>query len=106
VFPRYFATQAVCGGLALVTALAWRGRWRVRLIAVGLLCVAAGWPLSRYVTELRVAGLDVANAERAAEARALFGPWHLASLGLSTATVGLAGAALVLAAGQEPRKQE
>lgn len=99
VFPRYFATQAVCAGLALVTALAWRARVRAKVIAAGLLCVAAGWPLSRYVTDLRVARVDLTNPERAAEAKRAFGPWHLASLGLSVVTIGLAGAALVLAAG-------
>jgi len=40
--PRYFATHAICGGLALITAVAWRSRLRVKVIAAGLLCVAAG----------------------------------------------------------------
>ena len=35
---------------------------------------------------------------RAAKAKAAFGPWHLASLALSTVTVVLAGVALLLGA--------
>jgi hypothetical protein len=105
VFPRYFAAQAVCGGLALVTLAGWRVRLRAKVIGAGLLCVAAGWPLSRFVTELRVQRVDLTNPERAARARERFGPWHLASLGLSVVTIGLAGAAVVLAAGPTDRRE-
>jgi acyl-phosphate glycerol 3-phosphate acyltransferase len=47
VFPRYFALGAVCGVLALVTALSWwktgkLGRWRVYVIAAALLTVVIG----------------------------------------------------------------
>ena len=110
VFPRYFAMQAVCGGLALVTASAWRGvpggvhRLRVKLLLAGLLTVAAGWPLSRYVTELRVQRVDLTNPSRAEDARSLFVPWHLASLGLSFFTIILSGGALALA-GRLPDEQ-
>ena len=99
VFPLYFATQAICGGLALVTALAWRSALRTLLIAAGLLYVAAGWPVSRHVAELRAARVDVANPARAEAAKRAFRTWHFVSLGLSTLTVGVAGAALVMAAG-------
>ncbi|HVL15592.1 MAG TPA: glycerol-3-phosphate 1-O-acyltransferase PlsY [Gemmata sp.] len=102
VFPRYFGMQAVCGLVALVTALAWWKcgkvhRVRVILIALGVLTVAAGWPVSNAVSELRLLRFD-ADAGVAAAAKAAFAPWHFASLGLSFVTVGLAGAALALAA--------
>lgn len=106
VFPRYFAMQAICGGLALVTALAWPSMLRVILVAFGLAYVAAGWPVSRHVTELRVARVDVGNPVRAEAARRAFGTWHLVSLGLSTLTVGVAGAAMVLAAGLPDRPRD
>lgn len=100
VFPRYFALQAVCGVVAGVTAAGtWRygGVYRLRLVLIGLgvLTVAAGWPLSEYVGLLR-AERYAADAAVAEAARAAFGPWHLASLALSGVTVALAGAALVL----------
>jgi hypothetical protein len=102
VFPRYFGMQAVCGLLALVTALAWWKygkvhRWRVYLIGVAVLTVAVGWPISNYVSELRPLRFD-ADAAVAAAAKAAFGAWHLASLALSFVTVCLAGIALALGA--------
>jgi acyl-phosphate glycerol 3-phosphate acyltransferase len=102
VFPRYFAMQAVCGLVALVTALSWwntgkSGRWRVYVISAGVLTVAVGWPLSNYVSELRLQRFDP-DAAVATAAKAAFGPVHLVSLALSVVTVGLAAAALVLAA--------
>jgi glycerol-3-phosphate acyltransferase PlsY len=102
VFPRYFAMQAVCGLLALVTALAWWKcgrvhRVRVILIALGVLTVAVGWPISNHVSELRLLRFD-ADAGVASAATAAFGPWHFVSLGLSLVTVSLAGVALALAA--------
>jgi acyl-phosphate glycerol 3-phosphate acyltransferase len=100
VFPRYFGLQAVCGLLALVTALAWWKygkvhRVRVVLIGVAVLTVAVGWPVSNYVSELRPQRFD-ADPAVAGDARAAFGVWHAVSLILSCVTVGLAGAALAL----------
>jgi acyl phosphate:glycerol-3-phosphate acyltransferase len=103
VFPRYFAMQAVCGVIALVTALSWWNlpgkvhRWRVYLVAAALLTVLVGWPLSNYVSELRLLRFSP-DTSVASAAKADFGPWHLASLLLSTVTVCLAGVALALAA--------
>jgi hypothetical protein len=103
VFPLYFGMQAVCGLLALVTALTWWKvpgkvhRWRVYLIALALVTLAVGWPLSNYVSELRLERYS-ADSAVAAAASAAFGPWHLASLALSFVTVSLAGVALALAA--------
>ena len=102
VFPRYFAMQAVCGMIALVTALSWwrQGgvhRWRVYVIAAAVLTVAVGWPISEEVSRLRL--LRFSTDEFAAGwARAWFGKWHVVSLLLSFVTVCLAGVALVLAA--------
>lgn len=100
VFPRYFGMQAVCAGLALVTALAWwkcgkLHRRRVYLIGAALLTIAVAIPLSNYVSELRVERFSTDAAVRDA-AKAAFGPVHLASLLLSLVTVCLAGAALAM----------
>lgn len=111
VFPKYFAWQAACGAVALLTAATWWRlggvhRWRVAVLGLAVVTVAAGWPLSDAVTQLRVQRYDPDAAVRAAAAAA-FGPWHLWSLGLSTLTVLLAAAALALAAklpAEEPRR--
>lgn len=112
VFPKYFAMQAVCGGVSLVTAVTWWsvGRWhrvRVGVIAFALLTVAVGWPISEEVSRLRLERFNPDQAVAAA-AKAGFGPWHLASLGLSFVTVAAAGFALALAAKlpAEPRASE
>jgi acyl phosphate:glycerol-3-phosphate acyltransferase len=102
VFPRYFGMQAVCGILALVTALSWwkaEGkvhRWRVYVIAAAVLIVAIGWPISNYVSELRLLRFAPDTAVAAA-AKTDFVSWHLVSLFLSFVTVCLAGVALALA---------
>src|SRR5262249_20897425 len=104
VFSRYFAMQAVCAVISLVTALSWwkaeGGRkvhhWRVYLLAVAALTVAVGWPISNYVSDLRLQRF-VADASVANTAKAAFASWHLVSLLLSTVTVCLAGVALSLA---------
>ncbi len=105
VFAPYFAMQAVCAAIAFITAFSWwkaEGgrsihRWRVRVLGIALLSLCVAWPISQKVSELRLQRFD-GNAEVAAKAKAAFGPWHLASLGLSFVTVSLAGVALVLAA--------
>ncbi len=102
VFPRYFAMQGLCGFLALITALSWWNaegkvhRWRVYLIAVAVLTVAIGWPVSNYVSELRLLRYTPDSAI-STKAKADFGTWHLVSLFLSFVTVCLAGVALALA---------
>jgi len=101
VFPKYFAMQAVCGLLALATAIGWRDapglihRWRVRVLFVAVLTVVVAWPISNYVSELRVLRFALETATRDA-AVAAFGPWHLVSLLLSFVTVTLAGIALAM----------
>lgn len=102
VFPLYFAMQAVCGCLALITALSWwrtEGkvhRWRVFVIAVAVLTVVIGWPISNHVSELRLQRFAL-DAATATNAKAAFASWHLVSLFLSFVTVCLAGVALALA---------
>jgi hypothetical protein len=102
VFPRFFAMQAVCGAIALVTAFSWwrMGRVhhvRVITIAVALTLVVVAWPISDEVSLLRVQRYnpDPAISD---PAKAAFGPWHNASLLLSAVTVLLSGTALALAA--------
>jgi acyl-phosphate glycerol 3-phosphate acyltransferase len=97
IFPKFFLMQAICGGVAFVTALTWFragpvGRWRVYLLGAAVLLVAVSWPVSEHVGQLRV--------ERfySEAARAAFGPWHLVSLALSFVTTCLAGVGLALAA--------
>ena len=105
IFPKYFAMQAVCSAIALVTALSWWNaeggrnvhRVRVYLIAVAALTIAVGWPISNYVSELRLMRFS-ADAAVATAAKPEFVSWHLASLLLSTVTVCLSGIALALAA--------
>ena len=102
IFSRYFAMQAVCGSLALLTALSWWNvegkvnRWRVCIIALAVLCVCIGWPISNYVSELRLLRF-APDPARAAAAKASFAAWHLLSLFLSFVTDCLAGVALALA---------
>lgn len=100
VFPYYFEMQVVCAILALVTAARWwrlRGVHRCRVYVLGLAIVVLGiaWPLSNYVSELRLLRFHP-DPTIAASARADFGPWHLASLALSMVTVLLAAVALAM----------
>jgi acyl phosphate:glycerol-3-phosphate acyltransferase len=113
VFPRYFAMQAVCGVIALVTALSWYGRggvhrWRVYVIAGAVLTVTVGWPISEEVTRLRLLRFS-SDGSIASAAKVAFGEWHVVSLLLSFVTVCLAGLALALASKLphlgEPRPQ-
>ncbi len=109
VFPRYFAMQALCGVVALVTALSWwhRGgvhRRRVYVIAFALFTVAVGWPISEEVTRLRLLRFSP-DAGIASDARADFATWHLISLALSFVTVCAAGVALALA-GKLPEQEQ
>jgi hypothetical protein len=105
VFPKYFAMQAVCGLIALVTAASWwraEGgrtvhRRRVYVIVLALITIAIGWPISNYVSELRPQRFST-NTDIASAADAAFVQWHLVSLLLSFVTVALAGVALWLAA--------
>lgn len=104
VFPQYFLMETICGTIAFVTALAWwnadggRRVHRIRVLVVGLALVSVliGWPISDHVADLRIARL---SADRAAAeaAKAAFVGWHFVSLGLSVATVALAGVGLALA---------
>jgi len=102
VFPCYFAMQAVCGVVALLTALRWWKmgcvhHWRVIIIAMAVATVAAGWPISEEVSRLRPERFNPDSGIREA-AKAAFGQWHMVSLLLSMVTVCLAGVALALAA--------
>jgi|DewCreStandDraft_2_1066082.scaffolds.fasta_scaffold05351_2 acyl-phosphate glycerol 3-phosphate acyltransferase len=102
IFPLYFALQTVCAALALLTALSWWNgggihRWRVIVIGIAAAGVLIGWPLSEYVSELRLARFsDDPLTARAAQTA--FGIWHGYSLLLSLVTTALAGVCLVLAA--------
>ena len=101
VFPKYFVLQAVCGLVALVTALVWWNagrlhRVRVIVIAVAVATVAAGWPISNQVSEWRLKRFDT-DPDVASIAKETFPTVHLVSLALSFVTVCLAGASLALA---------
>ncbi len=110
IFPLLFVLHAVCGTIALITALGWWdsvGRvnhWRVTIIAFALACVAVGWPVSQQVSALRLArfSMDKAIADAA---KVDFAACHLASLGLSLLALLLAAIAMMLAANL-PRGEE
>ena len=110
VFPKYFAMQAVCGIVALCTAISWWNapgkvhRWRVYVLGLAALTVAVGWALSNHVSEIRPHRFDPDRAIADA-AKAAFATSHLASLFLSFVTVGLAGIGLALA-GKMPAESQ
>jgi len=101
IFPKFFALQAVCGVLALITALGWWTfpgrvhRWRAIVVGLALATVAVAWPISEKVSALRI---DRYHPESGEAARIAFGEWHLVSLALSFVAVVLAGVALAMAA--------
>ena len=102
IFPRYFAMQAVCGLIAFFTAMSWwyagkLHRRRVYVIGIAVLIVSAAWPLSNYVSDLRLQRFYATESIRES-AKAAFGTWHLVSLLLSFVTTCLAGVALAMAA--------
>jgi hypothetical protein len=102
VFPRYFAMQAACGVIALITALSWWRlggvhRLRVLVVTLAVLTVAVGWPISEEVSRLRPLRFS-SDTSVAGAATTAFGEWHVVSLFLSFVTVCLAGVALALAA--------
>jgi acyl phosphate:glycerol-3-phosphate acyltransferase len=101
VFPKSFRLQAVCAALSLITGLGWWSspgrvnRWRVVVLGLAAAAVAVGWPLSGYLSELRVQRFDPVSGEAAAAA---FRGWHFVSLTLSMLTAALTGLALAMAA--------
>ena len=104
IFPKYFLMQAICGSIALVTALSWWHctphrvqRLRVGILGIAFALVAVSWPISQTVSQLRVDRFSP-DASIASSAREKFGPWHLVSLALSVVTTLLAGVGLALAA--------
>jgi acyl phosphate:glycerol-3-phosphate acyltransferase len=109
IFPLLFAVQGVCAVVALITALSWWNepgrvnRWRVYVIGFALLTVAAGWPISQKVTELRLARFSTDSAV-AESAKADFAVWHLYSLGLSFVTIAAALVATIMASKLPPEK--
>jgi acyl-phosphate glycerol 3-phosphate acyltransferase len=130
LFDHFFAVQAVCGVLALATALAWYGssssvhKARVILLGLALVTVAVGWWLERKVSDLRLQRTETADQvlrsavpapeavqTAATEARAAFGRWHLYSLLLNFVTILLVSVAMALAAQlpsgtESPRRHE
>lgn len=116
LFDWYFPLQFCCGLLALIPALAWAwsepgGANRARAIALALafLTVLAGWPMARYVGQLRTArytaetaasapGAPPETAATADAARQSFGRWHGYSLLLNFVTLALVAVGMALAA--------
>lgn len=103
IFPAFFGLQAICGAIALITALSWWkhpgnvNRRRVIVIAIALLMVIVSWLVSQKVAELRP--LRFSQETSIAEAaKANFEMWHFVSLGLSMLTIVLVFAAMVMAA--------
>ena len=102
IFPRYFAMQAVCGAVTLITSLAMARaggvhRVRANLAAAALALVVVSIPVSHEVSRLRLERTST-DADVAADAKSMFGPVHLVSLALSGVTTLLAGGVLALGA--------
>jgi glycerol-3-phosphate acyltransferase PlsY len=116
LFHWYFGIQAVCGLLAVATALSWSGavarvhRLRAGILIAALATVALGWWLDRVVEDLREprnktfevmvshSPPHVTDVRAAVDARATFVRWHLYSLGLNLLTVLLVTVAMGQAA--------
>jgi acyl phosphate:glycerol-3-phosphate acyltransferase len=95
IFPKYFALLTVTGLIGVTTAIAWhhRGRvqrWRTWIVLAALVITIIGWPLSGWVSQLRIERFADVNA------KALFGPVHLLSLGLSAIGTILSGVGVIL----------
>jgi glycerol-3-phosphate acyltransferase PlsY len=103
LFPRFYAIQGLCCVLALITALRWWSlpervhRWRVIVLAFGVVLVGVSWPLSEYVADLRLERYSL-DLERAAAAKSAFVLWHLVSLFLSAITALVTIFAMIFAA--------
>jgi acyl phosphate:glycerol-3-phosphate acyltransferase len=105
LFDWYFPLQAACAVLAVATAFGWTRlenarrleRVRFRVLFFAAAAVALGWPLARYVNQLR---LDRYSSDSAVAgfAKEAFGTWHTCSLLLNLATLVLVTVAMALAA--------
>jgi hypothetical protein len=123
LFDWYFLFQGACAILALITALGWpraephvrAHRLRVIVLLVAFATVAAGWPLERQVSALRVPrdaatdallqaapNISAAVYEQAAAARSAFGAWHGVSTLLNLGTIALVTVAMALTARLPP----
>lgn len=107
VFPKYFAMLVLCGLVALITSLPWRSQGlihkrRTALLLGALIVAIVGWPLAGYVSQLRLERFAT-DPPVAAQAKSLFGPVHLVSLGLSAIGTLLNGLSLWLA-GRIPKE--
>jgi hypothetical protein len=118
MFPWYYGIQAVCGVLALVTALAWlllsrpatANTARIVILVLALITVGIGWWLELVVSDLRAVREEKSDAVlrndapspadiQAADAvRAEFGRWHGYSLMVNFATLFLVTLAIALTA--------
>lgn len=118
LFPIYFLLQGACAFVAMGTALPWgrleprrkAHRARFNLLVVALVTVLVGWWVEKHVSALRIprnvatddylvakaANVDAARAEMES-ARGAFRGWHLVSMLLNVAALGLVGAASALA---------
>jgi hypothetical protein len=125
IFPVYFALQAGCGALALLTAmilsLMQGGRLnkaRTVVCVLALTAVLGGWELEQRVHDLRVVRSQKTDAllaaaspttEQVAEVRAArqeFGRWHGISLLVNFATLALTLTATGLAAHFRPSSRD
>jgi acyl-phosphate glycerol 3-phosphate acyltransferase len=121
LFHWYFLVEALCAFIATWTALAWSREnpgakihgWRFKLLIAALAIVLAGWPLERYVAELRdqrnlatdayLSGdTSTAALEKMKAAREEFGHWHFASLVLNFTMLVLLTGGMALAGEMPP----
>lgn len=114
IFPFYFALQAACAGVALLTAPWMGGRVRLALCGLALVVVLAGWGLERHVerlrgprnklTEMALKSYGEETVRKAREARAEFGQWHMVSLGANFVAMALSGCLAAMLA--FPKREE
>lgn len=125
LFPWYYGIQAVCGILAVLTSLAWVdtpgvgvNRTRFIVVVLALVTVGTGWWLERVVHNKGVVREQTSEVvlrspqpsdqqiQEADQARADFGQWHVYSLLVNFATVGLVLVAMAMAAALPARPVE
>jgi acyl-phosphate glycerol 3-phosphate acyltransferase len=99
IFAPYFILQAICGIIAMGTAVGFLvtqpgkiAKWRAILVVVAIVLVAVGWPITQIVNDLRLQRFE------SQAARDSFAAWHGISLVLNLVVLSLLTPVMALAA--------